>query len=447
MTRLILLCLVACVLPAVVRAQEAPTSPPTGPAQIMNRAQAARSQKEMSAASAVGGANPQANPHQEGANPHAILAPPTSPTAEPDTTLPRGSIEVSVADPQGRPYGNAEIVLGIMQSMGGREERREKTDAQGSYTFRNLPVGSGQAYRVNVSSGGAKFSSNPFRLPDQGGYRVRIPLQATTRDDKMIFSLVGQTVIELRDERLHVTESMRLANAGDTVYVFPEGGLVVELPQSFTAFQWQDQMTDQKATEVKDKGFRLVGSLPPGSLQLMWSYDLERDGTSVKLPVSMPFRTYNYRVISEAPEGLKLRVNGFPEPERISDQGRDLLFTQLRKAPPEAPIGALTVRIDGIPGPGPGRWVAVVLALIAVLYGLTRALSRADDAQDRRTVLSARKASLLEAAKTLEAELKQGEVGPQFHARRMDEIQTELAMVLRDEELLGPASRELKAAR
>jgi len=256
----------------------------------------------------------------------------------------------------------------------------------------------------------------------------------------LIFAMMGQTVVELRDDRLHITQQARVANAGESVYVLPGDGILVPLPKGFTAFQWQDVMTDQKGTEVMGEGFRIKGSLPPGTYSLAWAYDVERDATSARIPVAMPFKTYSYRVIAEAPEGLTLRVTDFPEAEKVKDEGRNLLFTQLRRAPPEPTIGPLTIRIDGIPGPGPGRWVAVAIFALTVLLGLWVALRRPDDAESRaehKRLFGERKAFLLEAARQAEAELARGEVGPQYHARRLDEIETELAMVLRDEASLS----------
>jgi hypothetical protein len=298
-------------------------------------------------------------------------------------------------------------------------------------------VGSKQAYRVNVLFGGAKFSTTPFRMPDQGGYRVRVPLLATTSEDNMLFQVVGQTVVELRDDRLHITQQARLANAGNTVFVLPKDGLLVPLPAGYTAFTWQDQMTDQHGTEDPGKGMRLRGSLPPGAVTLAWAFDLEREGNAAKIPVTLPFRTYTYRVISEAPQGLELKVAEFPEPERVKDQGRDLLFTQVRRSPQEPPLDAFSIRLEGIPGPGPGRWIALAIALLAAAWGLMRGFSSRESAEARRTVLEARKKYLLESATKVEAELSRGDIGPEFHARRMDELTTELAMVLRDEETLG----------
>ncbi len=446
---LALVCAWVCALGAAAQ-----DTPPTGPAQIMNRANAGRARREVAQANAAGdqiaeeatAKAPSANavpaatpaaPHPPGGmDPHVAAAGAAQPTADLAADLPAGTLQVDVIGVDGKPYAGGQVILGIMKSMGGRDELPAKTDANGRHTFTALPVGSAQAYRVNVSSGGAKFSTNPFRLPDHAGFRARVPLRETTRNDQLVIGLLGQTVVELRDDRLHMTQQARVTNAGERVFVLPREGLLVPLPAGFTAFQWQDVMTDQKATEVLGKGFRIKGSLPPGTFNLAWTYDVQRDGAGARIPVSVPFRTYAYRVIVEAPDGLSLRVSDFPEAEKVKDEGRNLLFTQLRRAPPDAPIGAFSLRIDGIPGPGPGRWVATVLFALTVAFGLWLGVRRPDDAEtvaERRRLFGDRKAALLEAVGQLDTELATGAVGPEFHESRLTEIETELAMVLRDE--------------
>jgi hypothetical protein len=425
--------------------------PPKGPAQIMNQANAGRERNNVKRAAETGAQAAQQSatgaavtPHDhahDGRDPHSVLAEPEQPTAEPRPGSVPGTIDVQVMSPDGVPQANAEIVLGVMASMGGRTEERAKTDAQGRHTFKGLSVGSQQAYRVNVMFEGAKFSSTPFRLPDDSGYAVRVPLRGTTGDTKLMFQVIGQASVELRDDRLHVTQQARLANAGDRVIVFPKDGLEVPLPEGFTAFQFQEVMTDQKGEELAGKGFRIRGSLPPGSVTLAWSYDLKRDGESARILVNQPWRTYTYRVISEAPGGMKLRVSDFPEAERIKDEQRELFFTQVQRRPSDPQLGAFTIKLDGIPGPGPGRWIAVILAVIAAAYGLLRAFKRADDGDERRAALVARKQQLIQLAKATESEHERGEIGPQFRAERLNEIMTELALVLRDEEQLTTATK------
>jgi hypothetical protein len=461
-----LLLFTASSLPAL--AQE--PAPPTGPAQIFQRnaehgrktdlaraeqaAQAAKAGRPSAADAATPPAAPepgtgsagaaQAEP-EAGAAPHdhvhghAMLSPPSQPAAEEASDLPMGTIAIEVTAPNGAPYAEAPIMLGVMSSSSSRTEQRATADHSGRYTFRGLATGSSQAYRVNVAYGGAKFSSTPFRLPEHAGYRVRIPLQETTRNDRLFIQLSGQTVVELRDDRLHITQQARLANAGSNVYVLPPDGVVIPLPEGHTAFTWQDQMTDQKGEAVAGKGFKLRGSFPPGTANLAWTYDLPRSGDSARIQVSLPWKTYRYVIASEAPDGLKLRVSEFPEAERVNYQGRWLLVTEIQNQPGSPSFAAFNIKLDGIPGPGPGRWIAVVLAVLLVGFGLSRAFTRADDSAERKQFIDKRKQQLLAEARAADAEHARGESGPEYLARRLGEIEIELALLLRDEEMMGQA--------
>ena len=98
---------------------------------------------------------------------------------------------------------------------------------------------------------------------------------------------------------------------------------------------------------------------------------------------------------------MRVRVSDFPEPERVQDEGRDLCFTQIQRAPQEPQLGAFTIKLDGIPGPGPGRWIAV--ATRGARGGLRpdpRPQARdAATRDERRDALAVRKQQLLELAK------------------------------------------------
>ena len=76
-----------------------------------------------------------------------------------------------------------------------------------------------------------------------------------------------------------------------------------------------------------------------------------------------------------------------------------------------------------------------------MLAGLVLSIKPADDAAERKAALAARKQELIELAKGCEREHARGDIGPQFHAERSSEIVTELALVLRDEQLLTSSKR------
>ena len=79
---------------------------------------------------------------------------------------------------------------------------------------------------MNVPYQGAKYSSNPFRLPPRGGYDVTIRRLPTTRDEKLVVLYVGATSVELKDDRVHVVQQVRLFNLGGATYDLSGGGVL-----------------------------------------------------------------------------------------------------------------------------------------------------------------------------------------------------------------------------
>lgn len=443
---------------------------PKGPGDIIGGAQRQRATREMRQAAdrAQPGAatptpepvDPHANPHAANAdasgaapNPHGGMAahggstgeggepPPISRQSE-DPRLATGSIRARVVDQAGNPVASAQVDLGIMGADSLRSSRTTRTAADGTAMFDKLKVGEGQAYRVNVPYQGAKYSSSPFRLPVSGGYQVDIRRLPVTRSEKMVVLYVGATSIELKDDRLKFVQQVRLFNLGGDTYVFPTGGTLVRLPKGFLAMQTEDVMGDQHVVEQKGEGVRVSGSLPPGEATLLWGFDLPLAGTEMKVALDLPWTTFAYRVIVDAPEGLSLSVDGMPEPMLHADEGRRFLVTELQRKVGDDPFRQVKITLLGIPGPGPERFIASFLAVLLVVGGIALAWRTKPTSAARRTRdVEAQKAELLARARVLQAQHQAGEIGPQYHADEIGLLVDALASLL-----LEDARRQKPAA-
>ena len=287
-----------------------------------------------------------ANPHA--ANPHAMQRPLSE--AQANRELPKGRIRVRVLDEHEQPIGATAVRVGILNSDASRDAKDGRTDASGYATFDGLAIGDKQAYRVSVDHEGARYSSTPFRLGMDAGYDVVLRRLPVTHDDKRVVLYVGATSIELRDERLKITQQARVLNVGEQTYAFPEGGRVLRLPKGFTALQTDETMGDQRLSEAPE-GLRIEGSLPPGEVTLLWGFDLPIEDSTMRIDLQMPFKTFAYRVLAEAPQGMTLRVDGMPEPMEHEHEGRRLLVTEMQRRVGETPLTQLSVVVTGIPGP------------------------------------------------------------------------------------------------
>jgi len=375
-----------------------------------------------------------------GNDPHAgmdapALARRSIATAEPNAAVPVGSILVRVVDATTeKPVPNAQVQLGTMTRENTRKTQDAKTAASGVHVFEKLATGDGQAYRINVMHDGAKYSSTPFRLPYDTGYDVLIRQLPTTRDARELVLYVGATSVELRDERLKVVQQARLVNIGAKTYVFPDDGTLLKLPPGFTAFQTEEVMTDQRLKEAEG-GIAINGSIPPGETTLTWGFDLPYSTTEVDMTFELPWVTFAYRVISDAPPGMTLSVAGLPEPIVHDENGRRLLLTEIQLKVGDARLTELRIDLRGIPGPGPGRWIAAALALLLVIGGVvlgSRSTPKADRSAERERADDdeARKRELLARARELQEQRARDEIGPQFHAEQLELVRDELAALL-----------------
>ena len=231
-------------------------------------------------------------------------------TSNVDEALAEGTIQVQVLDSSAAPVAKQAVRLGIMEQSGGRESKACLTDEEGTCSFEELVTDSQHSYRVNVPYDGARYSSKPFRLDPAKGQRVRVVRLETTTDNRRVLQVLGRTMIEFRDDRAHITQDARLTNLGETTYVFPEGGLQIRLPDGFKAFEAMAVMTNQQLTATDD-GLQITGSIPPGRINLMWTYDVPVSGTSMTVDQAVPFATMEYQVVSDHVDGMSLEVEGF----------------------------------------------------------------------------------------------------------------------------------------
>jgi hypothetical protein len=454
---------------SVVSAQAgADSAPPKGPAEIIQRTAAAQKARDAArleqppqpgaqahaAADQAAESQPMAADATEteadgqppvGDDPHSgvdgapALARRPIALAEPTPSLPAGSVRVHVLDAKDEPAPNAEVQLGTMTQQSGRSAVAGRTDATGVYTFEKQPTGDKQAYRVNVLYQGAKYSSTPFRLPTDQGYDVAIRRLDTTTDLKELVLYVGATSIELKEERLKIVQQARLINIGSKTYVFPEKGQLIHLPKGAIAFQAEEVMTDQHMREEKGEGLRITGSVPPGEVTLTWGYDVPNTESQAELSFDLPWVTFAYRVLADAAPGLTLAVDGLPPPELHDENGRRFYVSEIVKRVGEEPLRKLHIVLKGIPGPGPQRFIAVGLALLVMGIGFFIASKKAGprDGSSPDRALAEHKARLLARAAELEAERVRGEIGPEFHADALRELEEELAGVLYDQQRLA----------
>jgi hypothetical protein len=344
-----------------------------------------------------------------------------------DPSVPKGSIQVHIGDPSGRPLAGTEVTLGIIYNSVAKGESRKRitatTDDVGLAKFSDLDIGSGVAYRVMVLKDGATFSVTPFQLGPRSGMRALLHVYPVVNDMEQGL-IVSQSMLytEVKDDRIQVQQAFKIYNFGRNAWV--PNDLVVPLPPEFTAFATQQGMTDVGVDAVAKKGVKLRGTFTPGQHVVEFRWQLPYSGDAeVKFDVGMLPHLAAARVIAPAAKGMTLEVDGFDPPKPSTDgMGQRALVTERQVRRDEAPVTSIKVAIRGLPTEGPGKVLATLLAFCGVVAGVMFG-SRKAPPRDTK----AERQQLFVALESLELAFREKTIGPKTYERARREIIDDIA--------------------
>ncbi|HWZ92978.1 MAG TPA: hypothetical protein VNW92_29135, partial [Polyangiaceae bacterium] len=203
--------------------------------------------------------------------------------------------------------------------------------------------------------------------------------------------------------------------------------VVVRLPKGFKAFKAQDSMTDVRFEAVDGVGAKLKGTFSPGQNEVSFRFQVPKAADeSAVFHVGLPPHVAEMRVIAEASSTMNLDVEGFDRPVPMpNNNGQRVLVAvkQLRRRDEE--IRDFTATLSGIPVPGAGRWVAVLIALGFGIGGVFGARGAFDDAgSGKGAEADKRKARelLLRELVALEAARRAERIGPRSYKQSRDRL-------------------------
>ncbi|MFZ5895840.1 MAG: hypothetical protein ACOY0T_32585 [Myxococcota bacterium] len=374
-------------------------------------------------------------------NPHAGT--PRDESA-PASDLPKGTIEAVIVDGESKPIPNADVRLGIMfQKISegeSRSERFQRTNAEGRARFDGLTAASEYSYRVTFKSGAAEYASTPFPLGELG---QRVLLHVFPVTQSLENALVGMrsfVYIEPRDDVFVFELLYRVFNVGNVTWV--PSNVVVRLPEGFKAFNAQQGMSDVGFEAVPGEGARLKGTFTPGQHDLSARFQVPKgsDASATFRLGTLP-RLAELRVIAEASSQMHLEVDGFEPPQVSSNpQGKRVLVTRKLLERGDELANGFTVTLSGLPVPGNGRWVAVLVAAGFVGLGLAsaRGLLRLDGSGSKTQDLKRARDVLLSELVEVERSKQRGDLGPVAYADARRVLLNALARLGRD--TLEPAA-------
>jgi hypothetical protein len=348
-----------------------------------------------------------------------------------DPSLAPGTIAVDLRDADGGPVAHEQITLGVLVNSVAKGESRKhlqaETDAQGRAVFSGLETASNIAYRVSAGYQGGLFAAMPFQIQQAKAMRVTLHVYPVTRDIQQA-RIVGELALaaEVREDRIQIEEMLTIYNLGRTAW--QPNDVAMSLPEGFTAFSGQASMSDQGVDESGGAA-KLRGTFPPGKGAVEFRWQLPWSGEpNVDFSVGVPPHVAIAKVIMPASAETKLAAAGFPPPEvQHSTQGQTFLVTERQVRPDEPRLTALSIGIHDLPSPGPGRWLAALLAVCGISVGLILGLRKAEPGSPDP---KAGRSSVLEELLQLERARASGEVGPRTYERMRRQLIDMLARSL-----------------
>ncbi len=376
-----------------------------------------------------------ANPHAQKTIPRDLSAP------APD--LPKGTIEALIADQDEKPVVGQQVRLGVMfQSVAEGESRSEKfakTDELGRVRFDGLTIGSGYSYRVTLKSGAAEYSSMPISLPEDSGQRVRLHVFPVVRDvDQAHVGMRGIIYIETRDDVFQFQVMMRILNLGAVSWV-PDN-VLIKLPSGFKAFAAEKGMTDVRWEADEDRGAKLLGTFTPGQHDASFRFQVPKQReANAYFSLGMLPHVFEMRVIAAASARMTLTVDGYEPPRTDQTENGQRVVVTRRVFDAGDKVEAVNITLSGLPVPGPGRWIAALLAAALAASGFGAAwgyLSFDAPGKTRRDEeLQVARELLLDELVVVERARREGDLGPRAHSDARKALLDALAR-------LGPAALE-----
>jgi len=341
---------------------------------------------------------------------------------EPAGELPPTTIEAQLLDAEDRPIAGADVRLGIMfQKIAEGESRGEmhlKSNAEGIARFDGLKGGTTYSYRVTTKSGPGEFASTPFNLREQGGMRVKLHVFPVTEDiEKTMVGMRGIFYIETRDDVFSVEGIFRVMNVGQNAWVPRD--TVIALPDGFKAFSGGETMFDARFVALEGRGAKLEGTFPPGQRDLNFRFQVPKaaEPTAVFRFGPGP-RTFEIRVIAVASKAMGMDVEGFEATQSgTGPSGDHVLVSRKAAGRNNAQLQPFVVTLTGLSVPGPGRWVAILIAFLIALAGGLAAAGKWKIASTEKIESDRARAVnlLLDELVALTRAKERGEVGPLTH--------------------------------
>ena len=324
--------------------------------------------------------------------------------------------------------------------------------ADGSFAFTGITYEAETAYGVSVIYKGALYGVN-LDLTEGSPEPLEVTVYEPIHSDEVLRAELVSVLISVADpvtETLSVLEIVRLVNDTDLAYVpgpAPMQIIRFGLPDGVTGLQVDTSLLIFEVFEV-DLGFGVSASVPPGSHEVLYSYQVSYSGASRVFTRNQRYGADLLRVVvAQDVADLADPSTGVPGEVLIGEQpfnvlevadvpkNHELSFTLTGLAEQDF-WDRLSNRFNAI------RWeliapvalgVLVAIAAAFVLWRNRRAGPARLTAASGDAPLDEREA-ILEMITDLDEDRREGEISEEDHRRRRSALTTRLAALREQEE-------------
>lgn len=196
---------------------------------------------------------------------------------------------ISNGTPKGGSVEGISITLDRYQGTTQVQQWSSKTDAQGKYSFTNLPVANNESYLVTATYKKVPYSSSLVVLTKTKHSTANIEVYEPTTDPSVLNIEARGIVLsgtELQTSAMDAYEIITMTNTSKNAYVGNNGTvLTIPLPTNATQIIPQPGFNFGNLSLVNGD-FVTTGAIAPGSQNMMFAYLIPYQGTKA---------TFNFR--------------------------------------------------------------------------------------------------------------------------------------------------------
>ena len=195
--------------------------------------------------------------------------------------------EVVNGTPGGELHAGRLVVLHILMQDGNQDFRSATTDANGAFSFADVPTAGVLGYLLVATHQGVDYKLEI--LPGEALTGLELEIFETTTDIESVGIVLDSVMIadwDVTGRTLSVLELVQLENSGNQTFV-PDlsqpanmAFLRFALPSDSTDLQVQTQLPEGQVLQV-DRGFAITTAVPPGQHGMAFTYTTPYQGDRV----------------------------------------------------------------------------------------------------------------------------------------------------------------------